>query len=124
MKSYTTIDSYIKASPKEAQAKLRELHAFLQTLIGSGEETISYGIPTFKLEGNLVHFAGYKTHIGFYPGASGVIAFQKDLRVYECSKGTIRFPIDKPLPLPLIKKIVLYRIKENKAKAASKKTAK
>lgn len=81
--------------------------------VPDAEETISYGIPTFKLNGNLVHFAAYKNHIGFYPGSSGVNKFSEKLTQYKYSKGTIQFPINKPLPYGLIREIVRFRVKEN-----------
>ncbi len=80
------------------------------------EETIKYGIPTFTLHGNLVHFGAYKHHIGFYPAPSGIEAFKKELSVYKCAKGSVQFPVDKPLPLTLITKIVKFRVKENLSK--------
>ncbi len=85
------------------------------------DEAISYGMPTFKLQGNLVHFAGYKNHIGFYPAPSGIVNFAEDLKKYQTSKGAIQFPIDEKLPLALVTKIVKFRVKENLAKAAAKK---
>jgi uncharacterized protein YdhG (YjbR/CyaY superfamily) len=84
------------------------------------EEAISYGIPTFKLYGNLVHFAGYKNHIGFYPGAAGVETFKEGLSEYKLSKGTVQFPIDKPIPFDLIIKIVDFRVKQNLSRAEAK----
>jgi len=77
------------------------------------EETISYGIPTFKLNGNLVHFAEYKNHIGFYPTPSGIEAFKKELSPFKSAKGSVQFPIDKPIPFNLVEKIVIFRVKEN-----------
>ena len=82
---------------------------------------MAYGIPTFKLNGNLVHFGGYKNHIGFYPAPSGIEAFKKELAKYEGSKGTIKFPLNKPLPSALITKIVKYRVINNQEKATAKK---
>ena len=79
-------------------------------------EAISYQIPTFKLDGNLVHFAAFKNHIGFYPTSSGIAAFEKDLSKYKTSKGTVQFPLDKPIPYDLVRKIVLFRVKENLAR--------
>lgn len=116
MKSYTTVDEYIKAAPKEAVEELKKLRAFIIKTLPKAEEVVSYGIPTYKLfNKNVVHFGGFKTHIGLYPGPSGIIAFRKELLGYECSKGTIKFPLGKPLPYPLIKKIVTYRAKETEA---------
>jgi uncharacterized protein YdhG (YjbR/CyaY superfamily) len=113
MKQYKTIGEYIESYPPGVQKTLRELRATIKALAPKATEAISYGMPTFKLNGNLVHFAAYKTHIGFYPGSSGVRMFTKELSRYDTDKGTIRFSLDKPLPLPLIRKIVKFRIKEN-----------
>ena len=79
-------------------------------------EKIGYGIPTFTFHGNLVHYAAYDTHIGFYPGAAGIAEFAKELKGYETSKGTVRFPLDKPLPLELVRKITAFRVLQNSAK--------
>ena len=84
------------------------------------EETINYGIPTFTLKGNLVHFAGFKSHIGFYPTPSGIEKFKKELSVYEGAKGSVKFPLDQPIPYELIEKIVKFRAKENLERAESK----
>lgn len=117
MKTYKDIDSYIKDAPKETQKSLKEIYAFIKKLLPKNvEEAIRYGIPTFRLNGNLIHFGGFKTHISLFPGASGVAKFKNDLKKYNVSKGTIQFPLDKPIPKTLIKKIVMFRIKENLAK--------
>lgn len=84
------------------------------------EEAISYGIPTFKLHGNLVHFAAFKNHIGFFPAPSGIAAFKKELAAYKGAKGSVQFPLDQPLPLALITKIVKFRVKENTDKKKSR----
>jgi uncharacterized protein YdhG (YjbR/CyaY superfamily) len=84
-------------------------------------EAISYGIPTFKLNGNLVHFGGYKNHIGFYPGPTAIGTFKKELKGYNLSKGTIQFPLDSPLPLELVRRIVLFRVNMNLAKKRKRK---
>ena len=117
------IDDYITMHPKNIQELLEKMRATIKKAAPKAEETINYAIPTFILEGNLVHFAAFKNHIGFYPTPSGIEAFKKELSVYEGAKGSIQFPIDKPLPLALIGKIVKFRVKENlkKAKAKSKK---
>ena len=106
------------------QKTLRELRAFIRKLVPKATEKISYGIPTFELHGNLVHFAAYASHIGFYPGASGIKKFQIELANYPLSKGTIRFPLDRALPLRLIRRIVLFRVKENTQKAQLKSKTK
>jgi uncharacterized protein YdhG (YjbR/CyaY superfamily) len=109
----TTIDDYIAGFPKDVQVILEELRATIRKAAPEAEETINYQIPTFTLNGNLVHFAAYKNHIGFYPTPSGIAAFKKELSAYEGAKGSVQFPIDKPLPLRLITKIVKFRVKEN-----------
>src|SRR5271157_692547 len=108
-----TIDEYIANCPKEVQTKLKDLRATIKASAPDATEKISYQIPTFYLKGNLVHFAAFKNHIGFYPTSSGTQAFKKELSIYDGAKGTLRFPIDKPLPLKLISKIVKFRAAEN-----------
>jgi uncharacterized protein YdhG (YjbR/CyaY superfamily) len=108
-----TIDEYIAAFPKDIQKKLIEIRNVIRKAAPDAEETISYAIPTFKLKGNLVHFAAFKNHIGFYPAPSGIEAFKKELSAYDSSKGGVQFPLDKPLPLLLITRIVKYRVKDN-----------
>lgn len=118
--TYKDIDSYIKLQPKDVQVILEKVREAISKAAPEAEETINYGIPTFTLNGNLVHFAAYKSHIGFYPTPSAIEAFKKELSVYEGAKGSVQFPLDKAMPLTLISKIVKYRVKENLAKAASK----
>lgn len=113
MNKPTTINEYINSFPKETQVLLEQVRNTIQKAAPEASETISYGMPTFKLNGNLVHFAGYKHHIGFYPSPSGIVNFQKELSTFKTSKGAIQFPIDQTLPLDLIRKIVLFRVKEN-----------
>ena len=117
------IDEYIANFPKDVQEILNNLRAIIQEAAPEAEEAISYQMPTFRLKGNLVHFAAYKNHIGFYPMPSGIEKFKKELSLYEGAKGSVKFPIDKPLPFDLISKIVSFRVKENleKAEAKSKK---
>jgi uncharacterized protein YdhG (YjbR/CyaY superfamily) len=115
-----TIDQYIKEFPITTQKILRQVRDVIKKAAPKAAETISYGIPTFTLNGNLVHFAGYKNHIGFYPAPSGIKAFAKELSVYEGAKGSVKFPIDKPIPVNLITKIVKFRVKENVEKAGAK----
>ena len=112
----TSIDQYICGFPEQVQTILSELRSSIRLVAPQAIEKISYQIPTFYLNGNLVHFAAFKQHIGFYPTSSGVIAFQQELSNYKTSKGAIQFPIDKPLPLELVKKIVKFRVKENSMK--------
>jgi uncharacterized protein YdhG (YjbR/CyaY superfamily) len=117
-KQIKTIDAFIRPFPKGVQFILEQIREIIKKTAPGAIEAIKYGIPTFVLNGkNLIHFSGYKTHIGFYPGSSAILVFKKDLAKYEVSKGTIRFPLGKPLPLGLIKKIVKYRVKENLLKA-------
>lgn len=117
----TTIDAYIATFPASTQALLQQMRSTIAKAAPKADEAISYGMPTFKLQGNLVHFAGYKNHIGFYPAPSGIVNFAEDLKKYQTSKGAIQFPIDEKLPLALVTKIVKFRVKENLAKAAAKK---
>ena len=119
-----TIDEYITGFPGDIQEKLEALRATIRKAAPNAEETISYGMPTFYLKGNLVHFAAFKNHIGFYPAPAGIEAFNEELSPYKTSKGAAQFPIDKPLPLSLVSKIVKYRVKQNMEKAAIKAKAK
>jgi uncharacterized protein YdhG (YjbR/CyaY superfamily) len=107
------IDEYIATFPKNIQTILLEIRQVIRDAAPQALEAISYQIPTFKLNGNLVHFAAFKDHISFFPTSSGVEAFRKELTSYESSKGTIRFPLDKPIPLDLVKQIVKFRVKES-----------
>lgn len=121
MKSNIVVDEYISAFPEEVQIKLQEFRETVNKAAPEAEEKIGYGIPTLFLEGNLVHFGGYKNHIGFYPGPGGITEFKDQLTDYELSKGTIKFPLSKPLPVELIAKITQYRAAENIKKALLKK---
>lgn len=115
------IDQYISFFPKDVQTKLKEMRATIQKAAPKAEEAISYMMPTFRLYGNLVHFAAFKNHIGFYPGPAGIVAFQNELKGFETSKGTIQFPLDKPLPLKLVAAITKFRTIQNMEKAEAKK---
>lgn len=119
--SYKTIDEYIAGFPVEVQAILEQLRATIRTAAPEATETINYQIPTFQLHGNLVHFAAYKNHIGFYPAPSGIAAFREELSAYEGAKGSVKFPLDQTLPFDLIGRIVRYRVQENQEKAAKKR---
>jgi uncharacterized protein YdhG (YjbR/CyaY superfamily) len=119
-KGYRSIDEYIAQFPEEVQITLKKLRAVIKAAAPDAEERISYQMPTFRLKGNLVHFAAYKNHIGFYPTPGGIKPFEYELSVYEVSKGTVRFPIDKPLPMELISKIVKFRVEEDLKKDAEK----
>ena len=118
-----TIDEYIARFPKEIQELLETIRITIREAAPDAEEAISYQMPTFNLKGNLVHFAAYKNHIGFYPTPSGIEKFRDELSAYKGAKGSVQFPIDQPLPLDLISKIVKFRAAENleKAKAKTKK---
>ena len=118
---FKTIDEYIALQSKENALILEKIHQIIRTIVPNAEEKISYGIPTFKLHGNLVHFAAYKNHIGFYPGASGVAQFTSELSKYNTSKGTIQFQLDEEIPYDLIKKITEFRVYENIQKNNKKK---
>ena len=118
-----TIDEYISGFPKDIQKILQEMRKTIRTAAPDAEETINYAIPTFKLNGNLVHFAAFKNHIGFYPAPSGIDAFKKELSAYEGAKGSVKFPLDQPMPLGLITRIVKFRVKENMEKGAKVKVA-
>jgi uncharacterized protein YdhG (YjbR/CyaY superfamily) len=118
--TYETIDEYIAAFPAEKQKKLQELRDAIKAAAPEAAEKISYQMPAFFLNGILVYFAAHKNHIGFYPTGSGIQAFQQELSVYEYSKGTVKFPLDQPLPVDLIGRIVKFRVAEILRK--SKKT--
>lgn len=113
MKNYKNIDEYIKSFSKSEQEKLRQMRALVLKLVPKGEEAIRYGMPTLRLNNkNLLHYACFKKHFGFYPAPSGIKAFQKELSKYVTSKGAIQFPLDKPLPVILITKVVKFRVSE------------
>jgi uncharacterized protein YdhG (YjbR/CyaY superfamily) len=107
------IDDYISAFPAEVQALLRKVRAAIRKAAPDAAETIKYGIPTFTLNGNLVHFAAFKNHIGFYPAPSGIAKFAKELSAYKSAKGSVQFPLDQPIPYALIAKIVEFRVRES-----------
>jgi len=116
----TTIDEYIKSFPKDVQAILIKVRAAIRKAAPGAGETIKYRLATFTLNGNLVHFGAFKHHIGFYPTPSGTATFQKELAPYVFAKGSIQFPLDKPIPYGLITKIVKFRVKENQKEAKIK----
>jgi uncharacterized protein YdhG (YjbR/CyaY superfamily) len=116
----TNIDEYIARFPEEVQEILEEIRTTIRNAAPGAEETINYQIPTFTLKGNLVHFAAYKKHIGFYPIPTGIEKFKKELSVFKGAKGSVQFPLDKPIPYDLIRKIVLFRVKENLDRAGVK----
>jgi uncharacterized protein YdhG (YjbR/CyaY superfamily) len=114
---YETIDEYIAIFPKDVQVILRKMRQTIRDAAPGAAEAISYQMPTFKLNGrNLVHFAAFKSHIGFYPIPSGIEAFKAELSPYKQGKGSVQFPLDKPIPYDLVERIVRYRVKENMEK--------
>jgi uncharacterized protein YdhG (YjbR/CyaY superfamily) len=119
--TFATIDEYIAGFSPDIQAILQEIRATVRAAAPDAEEAISYQMPTFRLKGNLVHFAAFKEHIGFYPTPSGTERFQQALAAYKGGKGSVRFPLDQPIPYDLIREIVEFRVAENLAKAAAKK---
>lgn len=116
----TDIVSYIADFPEETRAKLQFIREVIQKAAPNATEKISYAIPTFDLKGNLVHFAGYKNHIGFYPGSAAIEVFKEELSTYETSKGTVQFPLNQPIPTDLVTKITLFRVAQNLEKAGQK----
>lgn len=116
MKTYKDIDAYIANSSPNSKKLLTLMRKTIHEAAPQATEAISYGIPTFKLNGNLIHFAAFKDHLSLFPGASGVATFEKELKKYKTSKGTIQFPLDKPLSLSLIKRITKFRAREQHEK--------
>jgi uncharacterized protein YdhG (YjbR/CyaY superfamily) len=114
------IDEYIAGFPQDVQEILARVRLTIKKAAPAAEETISYQIPTFTLKGNLVHFAAFKKHIGSYPTSTGIEKFKDELSVYEGAKGSVKFPLDKPIPFALISRIVKFRVRENLARAAAK----
>ena len=117
---FRSIDEYIATFPEAIQKILQEIRATVQAAAPDAKEKISYQMPTFDLKGNLVHFAAFKNHIGFYPTPSGTEAFREEIARYQGAKGSIRFPLDEPMPLDLIRRIVEFRVAENLKKAEEK----
>lgn len=117
MKNYKDIDEYLADFDGDTRKKLDAIRRTIKEITPrETTEKISYGIPTFYFNGNLVHFAGYKTHIGFYPGAAPIAEFKKDLEGYKTAKGTVQFPLDRPIPFDLIRKITAVCVERNQAK--------
>jgi uncharacterized protein YdhG (YjbR/CyaY superfamily) len=119
-KGFNSIDEYIATFPAEIQKLLQEMRAVIHAAAPDATEKISYQMPTFFLNGNLVHFAAFKNHIGFYPAPRGIEAFAQELSVYKGAKGSVQFPIDSPLPFDLISRIVKFRVSENLKKPKKK----
>ncbi len=105
-----SIASYIKGFPSSTQVVLKKMYTTIQKAAPKAEERIAYGIPTFTMKENLVHFGGYAKHIGFYPGSQAIVVFKKDLAQYKTTKGAIRFPLDQPIPFDLVTKITKFRV--------------
>lgn len=120
----TSIDEYIALFPADVQEILQKVRAVVKTAVPQATEAISYGMPTFKLQGNLVHFGAFKTHLGFYPVPSGLEMFKEELAPYKGGKGSVQFPYDQPIPYELIGKIANFRATENLEKVAAKKKKK
>jgi uncharacterized protein YdhG (YjbR/CyaY superfamily) len=117
---WASIDAYIAAAPPDRRPVLDELRAIIRAAAPEAQETISYNMPAFAQNGTLVYFASMTNHIGFYPTASGIAAFQEELAAYKGTKGAVHFPLDRPLPVELIQRIVRFRIEEDSRKAADK----
>ena len=111
-----TIDDYIARFPRDVQRVLQEVRRAISTAAPGADEAIKYGVPTFVLNGNLVHFAGFKQHVGFYPTPSGIAKFRQELSSYRSAKGSVQFPLEEPMPLDLIRRIVRFRVGEARAK--------
>ncbi len=116
-----TVDEYIMQFPNDIQEILQELRQLVKDAAPEAEEKISYQMPTYYLQGNLVHFAAYKNHIGFYPAPTGIEAFKNELAMYKSAKGSVQFPINEAMPFDLIRKIVEFRVSENKNKVVKKR---
>jgi uncharacterized protein YdhG (YjbR/CyaY superfamily) len=123
-KQHSNMGEYIAGFPQDVQAVLGKLRRVIQESAPDAKEAISYGMPTFKLNGNLVHFAAHKNHIGFYPTPSAIVAFKEELSPYETSKGAIQFPLDKAIPLKLVEKMVKFRVNEEMNNIRNKKDTK
>jgi uncharacterized protein YdhG (YjbR/CyaY superfamily) len=118
--AFDSVDEYIRGFPTDVQRILNRLREAIRKAAPDAEEKISYRMPTFVLHGNLVHFAAYRNHIGFYPTSSGIEAFKQELSAYKWSKGSVQFPIDKPLPYELVRRIVRFRVAETSRLAEEK----
>ncbi|HKW32635.1 MAG TPA: DUF1801 domain-containing protein [Candidatus Acidoferrum sp.] len=119
-KTAKNFDDYLDRFPKQVQQRLQKMRLTVKKAAPQAKEKISYGIPAFTLNGMLVWFAAFKNHIGFYPRTSAIAAFKKELAPYKGAKGSVQFPFDKPLPLPLISRIVKFRAKENLRRSKKK----
>jgi uncharacterized protein YdhG (YjbR/CyaY superfamily) len=115
-----SLDDYIRGFPPNVRALLTKMRTTIRAVAPNAVEKISYQMPTFYLNGNLVHFAAHPKHIGFYPTPSGIAAFQQELKPYKSAKGSVQFPIDQPLPLELIRRMVEFRVQENSTKSRTR----
>lgn len=122
--TFSNIDEYIAEFPDEVQKRMQQIRKTIQKAAPEAVEAISYQMPTYKLNGNLVHFAAYNKHIGFYPAPQGIEQFKEELSKYKGAKGSVQFPLDQPLPLDLIEMIVKYRVEQNKMIKDVKSTGK
>lgn len=120
----SNVDSYIADFPPKVQVMMKKLRSCIKKAAPEAEESISYMMPAYKFHGPLVYFGGYERHIGFYPTGGGITPFQKEISVYKHSKGAVQFPLNEPLPLDLVERMVKYRVKENLLKAEMKKQKK
>jgi len=118
------IDEYIAGFPQDVQEILQQVRSTIRTAAPGAQEAIKYRLPTFTLKGNLVHFGAFQSHIGFYPTPSGIEKFKDELSIYEGAKGSVQFPLNRPIPFDLISKIVKFRVQENLEEAASKRKKK
>lgn len=121
MKKKESVREYISLFPLSTQKKLKQLRALIKKTAPKAAESISYGMPSYKLNGPLVYFAAYKNHIGFYPTPAPILAFEKDLKKYKSSKGAVQFPLDQKLPISLIGKMIKFKMRGNLSKVKSKK---
>ena len=116
MNTLPTVDEYIASLPPDLQERASAMRGFIRSLVPEAGEKMAYGIPTYTLRGNLVHFGVYQSHVGFYPGSEAIEHFKDDLGVYKTSKGTVQFPLEQPLPFDLIERIVRYRVAQSQGK--------
>jgi uncharacterized protein YdhG (YjbR/CyaY superfamily) len=118
------MDEYITGYPEDVQQILQKVRETIRSVAPEAEEAIKYGLPTFVLKGNLVHFGAFKNHIGFYPAPRGLEQFKEELAGYKGSKGAVQFPLDEPIPYDLIRRITAFRVQDNLERAASKRKKK
>ena len=124
MKKPNNVDEYIAAFPADVQNRLQQIREIVKKAMPQAQEVISYGMPAYKINRVLVYFAGWEKHIGFYPGASGIAYIKDELQVYKSAKGSVQFPLDEPLPVDLINKIIVFRVKEDEEIAQARRLKK